>query len=92
MRHMQKRPIDIEKQPGSFIEPLPHLLQTLPSGSMRLHSLGLGLLDISEHGGLLCLDSLHLPLTSSLGLVPLCVHLFLQVCLTCLLGLSSVNL
>lgn len=66
-------------------------LQILPMRKMR-RLLGLSLFSIAQQGSLLGLDSLNLALTSSLGLVSLEVHLLLQVGLTSLLGLGSVNL
>lgn len=93
MQYMQKRPIDTKKHSGPFSEAMPQTLQTLPLGSMRHHLLSLGgLLVLAQHGSLLLLSTLHLPLTSSLRLVPLGVHLLLQAELTGLLSLSSVNL
>lgn len=52
----------------------------------------MGLLVIRQQGISLCRHSLHLALTSGLGLGTLGVHLVLECLLTLLLGLGTVNL
>lgn len=50
------------------------------------------LLVIRQQGSSLCRHSLHLALTSGLGLGTLSIHLILERLLTLLLGLGTVNL
>lgn len=50
------------------------------------------LLVIRQQGISLCRHSLHLALTSGLGLGTLSIHLILERLLTLLLGLGTVNL